>query len=106
MRSFVIIITWARLRRATGELDAVNRARFLYICRARAILKINLYLTSLYFLESKVLLRCVKMCYLNRIEQSTVETSLCYLTFFNLKTKPFLSRMFKLKVYSNSNSTS
>ena len=27
-----IVITWLRL--ATGELDAVNRVRFLYICRA------------------------------------------------------------------------
>ena len=30
----VIIIIRARLRRATGESDAINRVRFLYICRA------------------------------------------------------------------------
>ena len=30
----VIIMTWARLRQATGESDAINRVRFLYICRA------------------------------------------------------------------------
>ena len=29
-----IIITWARLQRAAGEFDAVNRVRFLYIYRA------------------------------------------------------------------------
>ena len=28
------IITQARLRQAAGELDAINRVRFLYICRA------------------------------------------------------------------------
>ena len=30
----LIIVTWARLRQAAGKLDAVNRVRFLYICRA------------------------------------------------------------------------
>ena len=33
-RAWVIIITRARLRWASGELDAVNRVRFLYIYRA------------------------------------------------------------------------
>ena len=33
-RSVSIIITWAKLQRAAGESDAVNRIRFLYICRA------------------------------------------------------------------------
>ena len=28
-----IIITWARLRQAKGELDAINHVRFLYICK-------------------------------------------------------------------------
>ena len=31
---YVMIITRARLRQATGESDAINRVRFLYICRA------------------------------------------------------------------------
>ena len=30
----VIIITWARLQQAEVKSDAVNRVRFLYICRA------------------------------------------------------------------------
>ena len=29
-----IIKTLARLQQAAGELDAINRVRFLYICRA------------------------------------------------------------------------
>ena len=33
-RHMVIIITLARLRQAAGKSDAVNRVRFLYICRA------------------------------------------------------------------------